>query len=455
MRGGLVVVALLLAGCAAPTAPDVGRPGDAAEALAFEPPVPVSLDFPGAEPVIAVASDGTLYAEGIGSTGNGNVNKVWRSDDGGASWVDVTPPALGEARSNDGFVAVGNACVSDKPRPQGRGCVGNGDRVYAANVFQTTFQLFRSDDKGASWVPLPVPKVPALMHRHWIVPTGERTVHVAVEGFPPGFLPYLAGQPGLDAVQGTPNDGMWYVRSDDLGETWTLPQHVDPKVNFAGQGPLVASADGQRLYVPRYEDAAGAFAPTYEKGHWYLLASEDGGDSWERREMFDLDAELSTAVPGLALDEAGTLHFVWTQAESGSSRLRVARSSDGGRSWTQESAGPQAGTMAMAWVAARGTDLGVMWYAADVEGPASRVDAPWFVDYMEVTANGTRVARVTPEPVHHGNVCARGPACRQGEDRRLLDYPWLVFDPEGRPNVVFASTEWERPSAFMVFARGR
>ena len=441
MRPGvaLALAALLLAGCAAPAGPDGGGvQGGAADALAFDPPVPVSRDFPGAEPVIAVATDGTLYAEGIGGTGSGNVNKVWRSDDGGASWVDITPPAIGEARSNDGFVAV-----------------GNGDRVYAANVFQTTFQLFRSDDRGASWVPLPVPRVPALMHRHWIVPTGERTVHVAVEGFPPGFLPYLAGQGGLDAVQGTPNDGMWYARSDDLGQTWTLPQHVDPRVNFAGQGPLVASADGQRLYVPRYEDEAGAFSPTYEKGHWYLLASEDGGASWERREMFDLAAELSTAVPGLALDMAGALHFAWTQAEGGSSRLRIAHSSDGGRSWTQEAIGPRNGTMAMAWVAARGTDLGLLWYAADVEGPASKVDAPWFVDYMEVTANGTRVARVTPEPIHHGNVCARGPACGPGEDRRLLDYPWLVFDPEGRPNVVFASTAWDRPSAFMVFARGR
>lgn len=434
---GWVLAALILAGCASPAAPRPDAPDAVGGALRFLPPVPVSMEWPGAEPVVAVTSDGVIFTEGIGRAANGNVNKVWRSVDGGASWTDVTPPALGQERSNDGFVAV-----------------GNGDRVYAANVFQTTFQLYRSDDGGASWVPLPIPKVPALMHRHWVVPTGERTVHVAVEGFPPGFLPYLAGQPGLDAVQGTPNDGMWYLRSDDLGETWTLPRHVDPQVNFAGQGPLVASPDGRRLYVPRYEDAAGAFAPTYEKGRWYLLASEDGGDSWERREMFDLTSELSTAVPGLAMDAEGTLHFVWTQADAGSSRLRIARSTDGGRSWTApQPIGPANGTMAMAWVAARGTDLGLMWYAADVEGPASQVDAPWFVDYMEISANGARVVRVTPQSVHQGNVCARGPACGPGEDRRLLDYPWLVFDAEGRANMVFASTAWERPSAFMVFAR--
>lgn len=434
---GWVVVFLLLAGCASPAAPSADAPPGDGTLPAFLPPVPVSQPFPGAEPVIAVTSDGVLFAEGIGGTPNGNVNKVWRSEDQGETWTDVTPPAVGESRSNDGFVAV-----------------GNGDRVYAANVFQTTFQLFRSDDKGRSWVPLPVPKVPALMHRHWVVPTGERTVHVAIEGFPPGFLPFLVGQGGVDAVQGTPNDGMWYVRSDDLGQTWSVPQHIDPKVNFAGQGPMVASPDGQRLFIPRYEDAGGAFAPKYEQGHWYMLASEDAGKTWERREMFDLQSELSTAVPGLALDAAGTLGFVWTQSDAGSSRLHIARSADGGRSWSQEAIGPANGTMAMAWVAARGNDLGLMWYAADVEGTASQVNASWFVDYG-LLSNGTlKVTRVTPEPIHEGNVCARGPACGPGEDRRLLDYPWLVFDPEGRPNMVFASTKWDRPSAFMVFARG-
>lgn len=437
MRAPLVLVGLLLAGCAAPTPDRDGIPAPTADALGILPPVPVSMDWPGAEPVVAVASDGTVYTEGVGGTGRGNVNKVWRSDDDGATWVDITPAALGQERSNDGFVAV-----------------GNGDRVYAANVYSLTFQVFRSDDKGATWVPLNVPRLPALMHRHWIVPVGERTVHVSVEGLPPGFLPAFGGQDALDPVQGTPNDGMWYMRSDDLGQTWSRPIHIDPQVNFAGQGPMVVSPDGERLYIPRYEDEAGAFTPTYQKGHWYLLASEDGGRTWERREMFDLTSELSTAVPGLAIDAEGALHFVWSQEVAGSSRVHLATSTDGGRTWSAPRQLTQSGTQAMAWVATRGTDLGLMWYAADVEGPASQVDAAWHVDYAELRDGKLVVERVTDAPVHQGNVCARGPACGEGEDRRLLDYPWLVFDLEGAPHMVFASTEWERPSAFMVYAKG-
>lgn len=439
----IVLAAAALAGCIS------GLPSGGPEALAsapvFLPPVPVSTEWPGAEPVVAVASDGTIYVEGIGRVEGPpaqNVNKAWRSDDGGATWIDITPPAVGQDRSNDGFVAV-----------------GNGDRVYVANVFQFTFQLFRSDDKGATWTPLQPIRAPALMHRHWIVPAGERTVHVAIEALPPEDLPGLLGAParGPDSL----NEGLWYVRSDDLGATWTTPVQIDPIVNFAGQGNLVADVEGAALFVPRYEEAEGPpLDYSYERGHWYLLASEDGGASWERREMFDLTAELSTAVPSLAVDPAGTLYFAWSETDRGRSVVKYATSKDRGASWSAPVAPlPGSSTHAMAWVAARAEgEIGLMWYAADANGTALEVDAPWFVEYalvQEADGDAPRVAvaRVTPEPVHHGNVCAKGPACNEGEDRSLLDYPWLAFGPDGAAHVVFASTEWDRPSAFAVFAR--
>src|SRR5437867_19813 len=86
-------------------------------------PVALSKDLPGAEPVIAALPDGTLFAQGVGSTsaGTGAVNEIYKSTDDGATWKIVTPNGPGELRSNDGFVAV-----------------GNGGSVYASNVFSTT-----------------------------------------------------------------------------------------------------------------------------------------------------------------------------------------------------------------------------------------------------------------------------------------------------------------------------
>ncbi|HEV8361379.1 MAG TPA: sialidase family protein [Candidatus Thermoplasmatota archaeon] len=405
----------------------------------FGAPVAVSTEWPGAEPVIASASDGTLYIEGLGGSAQGNVNKAWRSTDDGATWVDITPPLVGERPTNDGFLAVGNR-----------------DTVYVQNVWGLTFQLFRSDDRGATWLLLPTPKLPLLMHRNWIVPLGDATLHVVMEALPPSFAPALVGGPQLPLA--TPNEGLWYLRSDDRGLTWTVPRQIDPVVNFAGQGNLVVSQDGQALYVLRYEDERGS-DPSYERGLWYLLASEDGGATWERRDAFALTSELASAVEPLALDPTGTLYMAWSQALDGRSQLHFATSRDGGMSWSAPRLlAPSSGTQAMPWLASPASgELRVVWYEADANVTAPKADAPWFAHAARITGADTdapavAAQRVTPEPVHEGNICAKGPACGQGEDRRLLDYPWIVVGPDGRSHLVVASTEWDLPSAFAVYA---
>lgn len=434
---GAVILAMMLAGCLG----GLGIFDPAALVPAFRAVVPVTVDAPGAEPVIAVAADGTLYIQGVGFAAAAEgapattVNKVWRSTDDGVTWMDVTPPGLGEHGSFDGFLAV-----------------GHGDTAYVNNVAGGTFQVWRSDDRGDSWTLLPTPRVPALMHRNWIVPVKEATLHVVMEALPPFYLA-TGGGPA------SPNEGLWYTRSDDRGESWTMPVQIDPIVNFAGQGNLVADAEGRTLYVARYEEDAGAYAATYEEGHWYLLASEDGGASWTRREMFDLTSELASAVMPLALDPAGALAFAWAQEVDGTSRVRYASSVDGGRTWTAPrdvAAAP--GAQAMPWMAARGAgELGLLWYAAEEAGTAAEIDAEWFVDYAFVRdAHGASpqiaATRVTGGRVHEGNVCVKGPACEGSEDRSLLDYAWLAFGPDGRAHLVAASTEWDRPSAFPLYA---
>ncbi|HVL48764.1 MAG TPA: sialidase family protein [Candidatus Thermoplasmatota archaeon] len=431
-----LAVAVVLAGCLGGVpARDASRAdlvGTPVAPFAFHPAVAVSKEWPGSEPVVAVASDGTLFVEGVGFVEGGllAVNKVFRSRDGGATWMDVTPEGLGEQGSVDGFVAV-----------------GNGDRVYAQNSGATTFQLFRSDDLGESWIPLPAPKFPVAMHRSWIVPEGAATLHVVYEALPPSYL--------VPQVPANPNEGLWYFRSDDRGLTWSAPRQIDPIPNFAGQGNLVV-ANGS-LYVPRYVDAADP--PRYERGQWYLIASEDEGRTWERREMFALTSELAGAVLSLAADGRGVLHFAWAQAAGNVSRVFTASSADGGRSWSAPFEVSANGTQALPWIAARGDgEATLVWYEADAEGLASRVDAPWHVVAARVAgAHGEAPAvartRVTADPVHEGNICAKGPACRGKDDRRLLDYPWVAFGPEGEAHLVFASTMWKRPSAFAIHAR--
>lgn len=433
MRAGAVLIILaIVSGC---TAPELF---DAEEGLGFHAPFAVSTTAPGAEPVIALAPDGTAYVEGIGRMGDrGNVNKVWRCDAARADCTDITPAGPGEERSNDGYVAV-----------------SDDGTVYAANVFSLTFQVYRSEDQGRTWTRLDIPPLPPLMHRHWIIPIGD-TVHVTIEALPPSFVPYLGGAPPLPTDASDAQSGMWYTRSEDGGDTWTEPTQIDPIVNFAGQSNMVASADGEKLYVGRYQEDAAPPEYTYDDGHWYMLVSDDGGDSWERREMFDLTSEMSTAVPGLALTPDGALTYAWTQETEGRSQLFVAGSVDGGETWSAPSRPVRTnGTMAMAWAAAAPDGrVGLMWYEAPANDTASQVDAAWSVWYAEIRDGAVDgPVLVTPQSVHDGNICAKGPACAEGEDRTLLDYPWMDFDGRGKAHLVFPSTDWDNPSAFAMVA---
>lgn len=438
-RAALVLV-VLLAGCVGAPSPGPASQDATSAAARFLPAVAPNRDAPGAEPVIAALPDGTLFVEGVGSEGTQNVNKVLRSTDHGKSWSDVTPPGPGELRSNDGFVAT-----------------GNGGSVYAANVFSLSLQVFRSDDKGASWTPLPVPRVPALMHRHWILPVGTSTIHVAVEALPAWYLPKLGGASSPVPFE-TPNQGMWYFRSDDKGMTWTTPVQIDPNVNFAGQGNLVASADGKTLAVLRYEETQSPVdAPKYEKGHWYLVVSEDGGASWKRRDAFDLTSELAAALPATAMAPDGAIWAMWSQEANGTSSLHVAVTKDKGASWSapRRLETGLSGAQAMPWVAAKSDgSLALVWYQADQPGRASKLNASWDGVYADVRDGALVGSPLVVAPrLHAGNICAKGPACASGEDRRLLDYPWVVVGAKGDAQAVFASTaKPSKASAFAVVA---
>lgn len=442
MRLALPLLAVLLAGCLTFPNQLAAPPRDGLTVA-----IPVSKDLPGAEPVVAVASDGTIYVEGIGairsaSGGTTNVNKVWRSTDDGVTWTDITPPLVGQERSNDGFVAVGNKGI-----------------VYAANVFSLTFEMFSSANKGASWTPLNVPRIPMLMHRHWILPVGASTVLVSVEALPPSYAPFLAGQSPPSDAPATPNEGMWFFKSENSGQTWSQPLQIDPQVNFAGQSNMVASLEGKDIYVVRFEQKdAPRFVPTYEKGHWYLLSSHDTGASWKRTEMFDLTSELSSAIPTLILDETGNLTSVWSQEYNGTSKLHYSFSADTGATWATPRVLPVGvGVQSMVFGAAKADDeISLVWYEAAGNGTATQVNATWDVWFANVrdltTDSPTNVSKIAALAVHEGNICSKGPACKAGEDRRLLDYPWIDVGLDGRARFVWASTAWDKPSAFMMFA---
>ncbi len=382
----------------------------------FGPAVNVSKERAGAEPMLGVGPEGTVFYTGTGPGDDGLPEQtVWRSTDGGTSFEDVTPVLPTASRGGlDNALAVG---------PEGT--------VYYLNAVGQTAQMFRSDDGGDTWLPLAPPTPPAATHRTWIEPGEEGLVHFA----------------GLEAF---PSNTVWYQRSEDRGTGWGPPGLVGPTPNMVSE--LAAAPGGQDLYMV-LEDT-GTDAPV---GAWTLSASHDGGLTWELIPMWTPDTERTTAFMPLAVDADGTLYFLWAEEEGGTSLLHYAYSTDGGQTFSDAlPIGDPEGSQTLAWMDVRAPgELGVVTYAADEPGHPSEVEGPWyaaytFVDQADTAHPETYTTRLTSWPVHQGPICL-GVICSEG-GRELLDFAWIEFGPEDRAHVAFASSQWSQPSAFPVFA---
>lgn len=323
-RTVLALAALLavpaLAGCIGLDDASVGGsdgtgPGPGA-AVTFRDPVAVSRDQPGAEPVVDVARDGTLFLQGIGTerrgaTGlEGPANNVWRSTDDGATWEDVTPP-LESGLGADSFVFVG---------PE--------DTVYVANdVLGSHLSIWRSLDLGDSWVrALHVP-LPGPVHRMWLDSDPSGRVHVVVFSLPPGAI---AGVAGVGA--GEDHVGAWHTRSDDRGRTWSPATQISPAMEFGTD--LEVGPDGT-LHIISLEAGAEAQWDRQDQGRWRLYRSTDAGESWGVVDLWSVETVLETSFQSLTIDEAGTLYFHWAERRNGTARILHAVSSDGGDRWTE------------------------------------------------------------------------------------------------------------------------
>lgn len=403
--------------------PGVGSRENGSRVLRFQTPVNISTEHPGAEPMLDVAPDGTIYVAGMGHEDAGlpealrvepGVQTVWRSTDGGASWIDVTPaPPTASREGADNHLGVA---------PDGT--------VYYGNAAGGTHHLFRSTDQGRTWEPLPIPQIPVPIHRVWIVAQEEGEIHLSVE-----------------SVATFRN---WHHGSSDHGTTWDppTPMHQDP-----GFGSDMAAGPDGTLYIARTSlgSATGLEAPA-----WSLLVSEDDGLTWERRPMFEREGELTGSWQSLEVGPDGTLHMVWAESEGNTSLIHHAISSDG-QVWSEpRPIAPVTGSQTLPWLDIHPSGkLGLVWYQTDQQGLPGDVEAPWYVAYAEVfdaTSEDptVRSTRVTPWTVHEGPICIDGPRCRGG--RELADFTWIEFGPEGRAHLAFASTQWDKPSAFPVYA---
>jgi len=117
-------------------------------------------------------------------------------------------------------------------------------------------------------------------------------------------------------------------RSTDEGQTW---EEIGKTPLFGKEPSLTALPDGALVLTAQ----AGYFGPGADLYHQPVSRSEDGGVTWET-----FSVEGKDYVRNLIVETDGTLTMIralksdWENKGDGSPNLEVARSSDGGKSWT-------------------------------------------------------------------------------------------------------------------------
>jgi photosystem II stability/assembly factor-like uncharacterized protein len=397
-RGLFALTVILMTGTAMPVA---GTQAASAESVKVQAPRAISLPSPFSGPCTRAIPS---FTPGIAEETSVAVNPrdprqilvswiqdgrasdlVMASHDGGRSFSRILIPGLSACTGGEAQVASdpGVAFAAD-------GSVAYFSGVVASGLSETSFApsssmvVSRSFDGGVSW------SVPSVIQP----PTGVYW-----------DKPILSVDPGQPArafytydLRIAPDFTSGYSllsTTTDGGQTWSAPQKLyDPHTSdsWPANSEILVNRDGSLLDIFLLASKSGA-------GPAQVLAirSVDGGQTWDEpieigrssgEEVNDPVSQniLQTidALPSQTVAPNGDVYVSWTQpgATNASSRIAVARSSDGGRHWRMSplTVRGQAALPAIA-VAGDGT-VGLLHY---VVAPSSR-NGVWPAQVMLATS---------------------------------------------------------------------
>ncbi len=350
---------------------------------------------------------------------------VWRSDDFGSTW----------ALPGDGLIGWKVQWVEADP--------GTAGRVWAAIDSPGDPALYRSDDRGATWVHVTESYEGELTMLH---PVGYRIAFApsrpAEIWVPSTNLHYRTRDggrswsdfrvPGQDAYAmavdpadarivyaGGQGDAQFLSRSDDGGTSWKVvgrglegsvkillvdPQRSGTLYATSAFNRLFKSIDLGESFVELPSPAEGTqdldrlhVDPSDSNALWAateagLYRSRDGGQTWARSE----EGSGRYLVRSVAFDPRNPRRMLAASAGGG-----VYRSEDGGSSWTVSSSGLAAGWIDELYGVRAGSVLyaqtSVGLYRREADGSWQEVFEPLGDDYDEFEPHGLLFERGAPQ----------------------------------------------------------
>jgi photosystem II stability/assembly factor-like uncharacterized protein len=222
-----------------------------------------------------------------------------RTNDGGFTWYNVTPPDLEEMGSTVGryFLDEDHAWVQ---KPESENYPYNGLLYYTA-------------DGGLNWTPSSTP-----------FSEGELKFLDANNGWTLASLGVAAGSHGVAVFQ-----------TSDSGETWTRTYTNDPNLPDAGDSLPLGGLKSE--LVPRDMQTAWVGGVIYSPGSLYLYRTDNAGRTWTPI-VLDLpdgaeNAELSIDLGQMQFISADH-GFLVVRLSGDTMQTAVYITEDGGDTWT-------------------------------------------------------------------------------------------------------------------------
>src|SRR5213082_2042262 len=424
-----------------------------------------------------------LYTSAPGSLSS-DTSWIWHSLDGGKTfkWIPSATPLTGKA----------NACAGGGDTELG---VDQNGHLYFADLTLANFSTSRSDDQGATVTCSNTGVPDAVVDRQWYAfdgdPTNGGSIYLVNDEFAQGaaqcgsptnfgqniLVMYRSPLPGAEATAGI-EFGPANKVSNPLGcdEGIMGNNEVSPVATTLGQpngsgGYVTLPTPVKHVFVI-HDDALlnriligrcfpVAFGPPIPN------VSDPSGLNCVDLPVANLGSSNKTGAnfPTMAIDNAGNLYAVWSQAPINSSGqvigdtvLEYSFSTDQGNTWAApiqiNTSGSPAGTLhnnVFAWAVA-GDDgrVDIAWYGTPgvapnpSNGPDSCAACDWSL-WIVQTLNGHAATPSFTAPIlasehfiHHGsmNTLIGG----QNGDRTLGDFLQLRMGPNGEAEIGYADS---------------
>ena len=238
LRGLLLLLALALSSCSQSGAP-VSYPTAPNHPTPFpDTPSPAKIGALLLESPAIVKLDMLNELEGWAVTDKG----IARTNDGGITWYDVTPPAVKDGFDLNTFFLDADHAWLQKSYP---------DTSSNSGI------LYRTSDGGMTW-------------QNTIVSFSKVDIH---------FLDEKNGWVLADLGVATGSNAVSIYQTTSSGNSWNQVYTNDPNVEKPGNSlPFSGIKEG---LVPKDMETAWVKGVTYTPGEVYLYRTDDGGQSWK------------------------------------------------------------------------------------------------------------------------------------------------------------------------------